>query len=64
MSWQVGLARSDGRRMEAEDTGRMEKKPMSPVSVVVFNMLSRGPGEGKIAAFSLIPLSGRMKEWG
>jgi hypothetical protein len=40
-------------------TGEMEKIPISPVSVVVFNMLSKGPGEGSKAAFSFA-LPGRL----
>lgn len=30
----------------------IEKIPMSPVSVVVFNILSKGPGERSIAEVS------------
>jgi hypothetical protein len=37
----------------------MEKMPMSPVSVVVFSILSNGPGDGSNVVFSLTLLSGR-----
>lgn len=40
-------------------TGLMEKRPISPVSVVVFSMLSNGPGEGRSAAFSFTLRRGR-----
>lgn len=39
--------------------GLMLKMPMSPVSVVVLSMLSRGPGDGSKLAFSLTLLNGR-----
>jgi hypothetical protein len=32
----------------------MEKSPMSPVSVVVFNILSKGPGDLKKVTLSLM----------
>lgn len=43
-----------GRSKGAEEEfGLIEKMPMSPVSVVVFSMLSKGPGERKRAEFWL-----------
>jgi hypothetical protein len=38
------------------------KIPMSPVSVVVFSMLSSGPGDWRKAMFSLTLLSGRRND--
>ena len=43
-----------------EITGPMENKPMPPVSVVVFSMLSRGPGDARSGVFWLTLRSGRV----
>lgn len=49
-----GLDLAQWWRVFAGAMGLMVNMPMSPVSVVVLSMLSRGPGDGnKLLAFSL-----------
>lgn len=54
-----GRAGGSWWKAEAAEMGRMVKRPMSPVSVVVLSMLSNGPGDSRMAAFSLTLLRGR-----
>lgn len=59
-SLNANLERDVPLNVAEEGTGPMENKPMSPVSVVVFSMLSRGPGDRSSDVFSLTLRRGRV----
>lgn len=58
--WEKGfpISENDSFRFGEGRTGLMVHMPMSPVSVVVFNMPPRAPGEGSKIEFSLTALRG------
>lgn len=51
--WRRGVGGDGILRADIDLTGLIENKPISPVSVVVLNILSSGPGDGKIRACPL-----------
>lgn len=56
-----GLTRKGPWYVAEGRIGRMEKGPISPVSVVVLSMLSRGPGDTRREEFSFTLRRGREK---